>query len=75
MPTTDTAGQLPAAGKPKHKLSELTTYELRDYRREVERAIAFFGQQDPVPPARADIQGRLADVIAEQDDRTKIARA
>jgi hypothetical protein len=75
MPTTDTAQQSPAVEKPKHKLSELTTYELRDYRRELERAIAFFGQQDPVPPARADMQARLADVIAEQDDRTRIARA
>ena len=75
MPTTDTAEQLPAVEKPKHKLSELTTYELRDYRRELERAIAFSGQQDPVPPARADMHARLAGVIAEQDDRTRIARA
>ncbi len=75
MPTTDTAEQLPGVEKPKHKLSELTTYELRDYRRELERAIAYVDQQDPVSPARADMQARLADVIAEQDDRTRIARA
>lgn len=75
MPTTDTAQQSPAVAKPKHKLAELTTYELRDYRRELEKAIAFSGQQDPVPPARADMRARLADVIAEQDDRTRIARA
>jgi hypothetical protein len=30
----------------------LTTYELRDYRRELEQATAFFDRQDPVPPAR-----------------------
>jgi hypothetical protein len=75
MPTTDTAEQLPAVEKPKHKLSELTTYELRDYRRELESAIAYVDQQYPVPPARADMQARLADVMTEQDDRVRIARA
>jgi hypothetical protein len=59
--------------KPKHKLAELTTYELRDYRRDLEQAIAFFDAVDPVPPARADLQARLDAVIAEQDDRTRIA--
>ena len=75
MPTTDTAQQPPAVAKPKHKLPELTTYELRDYRRELEKAIAFSDTQDPVPPVRADMQARLDAVIAEQDDRTRIARA
>jgi len=27
----------------------MTTYELRDYRRELERAIAFFDTKNPVP--------------------------
>jgi hypothetical protein len=53
----------------------LTTYELRDYRRELEKAIAFFDQQHPVPPARATLQSRLDAVIAEQADRVRIARA
>lgn len=75
MPTTDTAQQPPAVDKPKHKLSELTTYELRDYRREMERAIAFFDTKNAVPPVRADMQARLDAVIAEQDDRAKMARA
>jgi hypothetical protein len=69
------AASLPAVEKPKHKLSQLTTYELRDYRRELEKAIAFFGQQQPVPPARDALQVRLDAVIAEQDDRVRIARA
>jgi hypothetical protein len=64
-----------AVEKPKYKLAELTTYELRDYRRELERAIAFFDQQHPVPPARAGLQARLDAVIGEQDDRVRIARA
>jgi hypothetical protein len=63
----------PAVDKPQHKLSELTTYELRDYRSELEKAIAFFGKQRPVPPARVGLQVRLDAVIAEQDDRTRLA--
>jgi hypothetical protein len=60
---------------PKHPLPELTTFELRDYRRELERAIAFFDRQDPVPPARRRLQTRLDDVMAEQDERARLARA
>lgn len=60
---------------PKHPLHALTTYELRDYRRELETAIAFFGGQTPVPPARARLQARLDDVVAEQDDRQRLADA
>jgi hypothetical protein len=59
--------------QPKYRLNQLTTYELRDQRRELERAIAFFDNQDPVPPARASLQARLDDVIAEQEDRARIA--
>jgi hypothetical protein len=59
--------------QPKYRLTQLTTYELRDHRRELEGAIAFFDKQDPVPPARARLQARLDDVIAEQEDRARIA--
>ncbi len=75
MTATIAKPEPPAVEKPRHKLSELTTYELRDYRRELEKAIAFFDRQDPVPPARAGMQARLDAVIAEQDDRARIARA
>jgi hypothetical protein len=61
--------------QPKYRLTQLTTYELRDYRRELERAIAFFDAKDPVPPARARLQARLDAVIAEQEERKKIAHA
>jgi len=60
---------------PKHPLPALTTYEIRDHRRELEQAIAFFDRQTPVPPARARLQARLDDVLAEQDDRARLARA
>jgi hypothetical protein len=59
--------------QPRHPLYALTTFELRRYRRELESAIAFFGAKDPVPPARADLQARLDAVMAEQDDRTRLA--
>ncbi len=75
MPTTEITDQPPAVEEPRHKLSELTTYELRDYRRELEKAIAFFDKQDPLPPVRDRLHAALDAVIAEQDDRARIARA
>jgi hypothetical protein len=61
--------------QPKHPLPAMTTFELRDYRRQLESAIAFFDRQDPVPPARRRLQAKLDEVIAEQDDRVRLARA
>jgi hypothetical protein len=58
---------------PKHPLAAMTTFELRDYRRQLENAIAYYDKVDPVPQARGDLQARLDDVIAEQDDRTRLA--
>jgi hypothetical protein len=49
--------------------SELTIFELRDYRRQLENAIAFFDRQDPVPPARRRLQASLEAVLAEQESR------
>ena len=60
---------------PEHPLHALTTYELRDYRRELERAIAFCNGPTSVPSARARLQARLDDVAAEQDERARLARA
>jgi hypothetical protein len=59
--------------QPPHAMHALTTYELRDYMQQLQSAIAFFDKQDPVPPARARLQARLDDVIAEQEDRARIA--
>jgi hypothetical protein len=75
MPTAETAGQLPDVNQPKHQLHALTTYELRDYRGQLESAIAFFDRQDPVPPARGRLQAALDAVLAEQDERIRIAHA
>ena len=61
--------------RPKHPLHALTTYELADYRRLLEKAIAFFDEQDPVPAVRANLQAALDGVLAEQADRKKLAGA
>ena len=55
---------------PKHPLPALTSYELRDYRRLLEHAI---GAIAPDAPVQAVLRGRLDAVLAEQDDRARIA--
>ena len=60
--------------KPKHPMHALTTFELGDYRRRLESAIAFFDRQDPVPPVRAHLQAALDAVLAEEEDRARLAR-
>jgi hypothetical protein len=75
MPATAASDQTPSVDQPKHPLHAMTTYELRDYRRDLERTIAFFDKQDPVPPVRANLQAALDRVITEQDDRKKTASA
>jgi hypothetical protein len=60
---------------PKHPLHAMTTFELRDYRRQLEGAIAFSDKQHPVPPARDRLQARLDAVLAEQESRTRLADA
>ena len=75
MPSTAASQQAPSVNQPEHPLPAMTTYELRDYRRDLETAIAFFDRQTPVPPDRDRLQARLDDVIAEQDDRKRLASA
>lgn len=66
-----TATEAPRVDQPKHLLHALTTYELTDYRRRLEIAIAFSGSKAPLPSAHASLRARLDDVIAEQDDRKR----
>lgn len=73
MPTSAAAQQTQAVQEPKHPLHALTTYELRNYRRDLEHAIEFLDAKDRVPPVRSILQARLDDVLAEQDDRTRLA--
>jgi len=51
----------------------MTTGELAGYRRQLESAIAFFDRKTPVPPARGRLQASLDAVLAEQDQRARIA--
>ena len=57
---------------PAHPLPALTTYELRDYRRQLEDALAVIPGH---VTARGLLQGRLAEVQAEQDSRARIHAA
>jgi hypothetical protein len=55
---------------PKHPVHSLTTFELRDYRRDLERAIRGIAADAPV---QADLRRKLDMVIAEQEDRARMA--
>ncbi len=65
--------QPPVVDEPKHKLSELTTYELTAYRRQLESAVAFFERTNA--PVLTLMQAKLAAAVAEVEDRVRIARA
>jgi hypothetical protein len=56
--------------QPRHPLHALTTYELVRFRRELEHALMVLPQHAAV---RELLQGKLAEVLAEQHSRTKIA--
>jgi hypothetical protein len=71
-PGTTPAPQPPPVSEPEHPLDQLTTWELRDYRSDLECALAAIPAD---APARAQLTARLAAVVAEQDDRAKIRAA
>jgi hypothetical protein len=75
MPDNTASQQVQMVDQPKHPLHALTTFELRNYRHELEKAIAFFDTIDPAPSARGRLQARLDDVMAEQADRKRLADA
>ena len=60
----------PTITQPRHPVAALTTYELRDYRRDFERAIQGIVADAPV---QADLRRKLDAVIAEQEDRARLA--
>jgi hypothetical protein len=57
---------------PKYPLYALTTSELSSYRSELEHEISGIS---PDAPAAADLHHLLNEVLEEQDDRLKIAKA
>jgi hypothetical protein len=56
--------------QPKYPLHALTTYELRDYRRELEHSLKLVPEHTA---ALGQIKERLAEVLAEQESRMAIA--
>jgi hypothetical protein len=75
MSTTVASEQEPRVDQPKHPLYALTTFELRDYRRQLESAIAFLDAKNPGPQKRDALQARLDDVLAEEESRRRLADA
>jgi hypothetical protein len=55
---------------PKHPLHALASYELQNYRRELERALRALPEHATV---RKVLQENLAEVLAEQESRAVIA--
>ncbi|HEX5300872.1 MAG TPA: hypothetical protein VFW50_28165 [Streptosporangiaceae bacterium] len=53
----------------------MTTFELRDYRQQLERANTFADENNPASPERNVLRARLDAVLAEQDERARLARA
>jgi hypothetical protein len=56
--------------QPKNPVHAMTTYELRNYRRELEHALKVLPEH---VPARELLQAKHAEVVAEQDSRARIA--
>ena len=56
--------------EPAHPTHALTTYELRNRRRELEHAIKGIS---PDAPVQADLRAKLGEVLAEQEQRAKLA--
>ena len=58
-----------AIQQPPHPMPALTTYELRNYRRELEHSLKTLPEHAQV---RALLQQRLTEVLAEQDSRNRL---
>ena len=59
--------------RPPHPLYAMTTYELRDYREQLEHALE--GAVTGGTPTAARLREQLDAVLAEQDDRKRLADA
>ena len=60
------------AYQPLHPLPAMTTYELKDYRLLLERALG--DRQIGRAPIAGDLQARLDQVMAEEEQRQRIRR-
>jgi hypothetical protein len=59
--------------QPEYPLHALTTYELRDYRRQLEHAIGYYQDSHPAAPALGGLRQSLDEVTAEQESRARIS--
>ena len=57
--------------QPPHPVQALTTYELRNYRRELEQSLGALPEHVAV---RVILQQRMAQVLAERDSRNRFTR-
>jgi hypothetical protein len=60
----------PVTTEPKHPVHQLTTSELSRYRRELEHAAQGIS---PAAPVQTELRRRLDEVLAEQDERARMA--
>jgi hypothetical protein len=58
--------------QPKHPVSALTSYELRDYRKSLEHALKALPEHAAV---RQQLQAKLDSVLTEVEDRARLAHA
>ncbi len=58
--------------QPPHPTHALTTYELNNYRRDLEHSLKALPEHTQV---RVQLQQRLAEVLAEQDSRNRLHQA
>ena len=72
MPDEPTPEESPVPEEPRHPLHQLTTSELRTYRRELEHALKMLPGTASVRELLAEHLGR---VLAEQESRTRIQEA
>jgi hypothetical protein len=75
MSATSTADRPPAVSSSEYGLPALTISELRGYRRELERAIAFYVRRHPAAPVLADLRDKRDKVQAEEDSRKSTGSA
>ena len=61
-----------AIQQPPHPMPALTTYELKNYRRELEHSLKTLPEHAQV---RALLQQRLTEVLAEQESRNRLHHA
>lgn len=58
--------------QPPHPTHALTTYELKNYRRDLEHSLKTLPEH---AQARVQLQQRLAEVLTEQDSRNRLHQA